>query len=120
MAKDRTWYLVEQDGIFLEQRVGARPAYVPHDAAYWRPPDAQLAGTCLVAGIAVAFLYVWTVLMGLSILGAGPPDRWYWFSLAATAALTATAFYAYESWERRYWQRNWKRVSEFADPAPWK
>jgi hypothetical protein len=95
-------------------------ASTPHGAEYWEPPDLRLAFKCLVGGIAVSLLYVWTILMALSIFGAGPPAAWFWLGLGVAALGTAVALYAYETWERAYWGCNWHRVSEFADPPPWK
>jgi hypothetical protein len=111
--------VVEEERIFLAGRF-PDPLVDAADAAYWEPPDLRLAAQCIVAGVAVSILYVWTVLMAASILGARPPAAWFWGSLATTVVVVAAAFYGYEQWERSHWRRKWDTVSEFADPPYWR
>jgi hypothetical protein len=82
--------------------------------------DVRLAGQCLVAGTMVSLLYVWTAMMVVTIMGAGPRDSWFWGILVAAALGTALVFYVYEHWERAYWRRNRHRLPDHADPPPWK
>jgi hypothetical protein len=124
MARD--WSRGALDDLVVEPRIARagqlrldRP--LPAGSAPVRLPLDQigLAGKCVLAGAMAAFVYVWPTLMITQILVGGFAARIFWSVLAGSGVLAALIAWAITTYERGYWARNWKRLSDWVDPEPW-
>jgi hypothetical protein len=125
MARD--WSRGALDDLAVEPRIARAgqlridPA-LSSDAVRLRLPLDRigLAGMCVLVGAMVALVYVWPALMLTQILVENFSAGIFWSVLAGSAVLAAFIAWAITSYERGYWARNWKRLSDWVDPEPWK
>lgn len=82
-------------------------------------PELGLPLKCVLAGVMAALVYVWPVLLVVDIMAGGFRPALFGLILAGSAVLASLAFWTVTAFERRYWARNLRTLSEFADPPPW-
>jgi hypothetical protein len=119
MAKD--WSHSALDDLYLSGQLkrAVEPRF--HGAiAPRREVRLGLAGLSLVAGVCVALVYVWPVLMLSAIVAGGPRGGSFWLALGASCAVAAIVAWMVTTREERYWDANRQNVSDWADPPPWK
>ena len=103
---------------------GALTRHMPQASAYdsvgRKRHDLGLPAMCLLAGVMVALLYVWPVLILTQLLADGMRSVIFWPIFGGSIPVVALLAWAITTSERRFWGRNWQNVSDWADPPPWK
>ncbi|MGZ4258450.1 MAG: hypothetical protein ACXVRE_11870 [Gaiellaceae bacterium] len=79
-----------------------------------------LGGLCLLTGAMASLLYGWPALMLTVLVGRGPRPTIFWSILGGGALVLSTVAYLVTIREQRHWAENWRNVSDWADPEPWK
>jgi hypothetical protein len=109
------------DDLFLSGALTRPPAQAsPYENVGRKRRDLGLPAMCLLAGVMVALLYVWPVLILTQLLADGMRSVVFWPIFAGSAPAAALVAWAITTFERGYWGRNWQNVSDWADPPPWK
>ena len=107
----------------LDQRFALRPVTVGLAAGgpSFREIAAllELPAKSVVAGSLAALLYGAPLLFVAKIF-IGFSARLLGAILAATALLASLASWRITVWEQRHWQRERERLSDHADPPPWR
>ena len=118
MAKD--WSYAALDDLIQTGQI-KRPAEPRFYAEQLPRRDLRLglAGLSLLVGAMAALLYVWPVLL-LTTIVAGMRATVFWPVLAGGAVLASLVTWAITTREKRHWAENWHKVSDWADPPPWK
>jgi hypothetical protein len=79
----------------------------------------ELPAKSVVAGSMAALLYGTPVLFATKIfIGFGA--RMFAAVLGSVALVCSLASWGMTAWERNHWQRERERLSDHADPPPWK
>jgi hypothetical protein len=82
--------------------------------------QAGMAGKCLLMGVMIALLYVLASADDREHLERRLRAALFASILAGCAGAASLACLIAAELERRYSERNWDRVSEFADPEYWR
>ena len=122
MARDGWRVFLWDDGV-VDPRLALKPAAVgiAADGPSFRETVAllELPAKSVAAGSMAALLYVAPVLFVAKIfLGFGA--RVFAAVLGTAALVGSVASWWITTWERRHWQRERERLSDHADPPPWK
>jgi hypothetical protein len=116
----RDWSGGAHDDLVVDARLArmAQPSALADLGSRGAGAELGLPLKCVLAGVMAALVYVWPVLLVVDIMAGGFRPALFGLILAGSAVLASLAFWTVTVFERRYWARNVRALSEFADPPP--